>query len=70
MFVAARARSWARAHGVTTNFAEIEALVPSPDITVLLTLDEEERQRRLRSRGKAPIHVKSSATRDSRAVAL
>jgi dTMP kinase len=43
--------AYARARGVVTDLAAIEALVPVPDITVLLTLDEVERVRRLRARG-------------------
>src|SRR6185436_3923538 len=43
--------AYARARGVTVDFAEIETIVPKPDLTVLLTLDEVERQRRLRARG-------------------
>lgn len=42
---------YARARGVDLDFAAIEAAVPAPDVTVLVTLDEAERQRRLRDRG-------------------
>lgn len=44
-------RAYARARGVTVRLDDIEALVARPDATVLLTLDEAERQRRLRARG-------------------
>lgn len=43
--------AYARARGVVVDLAAIEGLVPVPDITVLLTLDEGERVRRLRARG-------------------
>ena len=43
--------SYARARGVGADLDQVEALVPAPDITVLLTLDEDERQRRMRARG-------------------
>ena len=43
--------SYARARGVTVDLASIEGTVPLPDMTVLVTLDEEERQRRLLARG-------------------
>lgn len=44
-------RAYARARGVMARLDDIEALVTRPDATVLLTIDEAERQRRLRSRG-------------------
>ena len=43
--------AYARARGVTHRFAEVEALVPVPDVTVVLTLDEDERVRRMTGRG-------------------
>ncbi len=43
--------SYARARGVALDVAAIEEVVPPPDVTVLVTLDEQERQRRLRERG-------------------
>lgn len=42
--------AYARARGVTVNLSDLEAIVPSPDLTILLTLDETERQRRINSR--------------------
>ena len=42
---------YARARGVELDVTAIEAAVPVPDVTVLVTLDERERQRRLRDRG-------------------
>lgn len=43
--------SYARARGAALDLAAIERVVPPPDVTVLVTLDEDERQRRLRQRG-------------------
>lgn len=43
--------AYARARGVAADLSGIEAIVPIPDVTVLLTLDEDERVRRLASRG-------------------
>ena len=43
--------AYARARGVTEDLSSLEAIVPRPDVTVLLTLEEEERQRRMKSRG-------------------
>lgn len=42
---------YARARGVDLDVAAIEQMVPAPDVTVLVTLDEPERQRRLYERG-------------------
>ena len=43
--------SYARARGVSSDLSAVEGLIPIPDLTVLLTLDEEERQHRLELRG-------------------
>ncbi len=43
--------AYARARGVSADLSGIEALVPPPDVTLLLTLDEGERRRRLATRG-------------------
>jgi dTMP kinase len=43
--------SYARARGVTEDFGGVEALVPAPDLTVLLVVDEAERHTRLQARG-------------------
>ena len=43
--------SYARARGVALDLRAIEEMIPPPDATVLVTLDEDERQRRLRARG-------------------
>lgn len=43
--------SYARTRGASVALDAVERSVPEPDITVLLTLDEDERQRRLHSRG-------------------
>jgi len=45
--------AYARARGVAESFAYIESIIPRPDLTLLLTLDEVERQRRLLNRGGA-----------------
>lgn len=39
--------AYARARGVLVDLSALEAVVPMPDMTVLVTLDEEERQQRL-----------------------
>jgi len=43
--------AYARARGVTADLRCIEAMVQPPDLTVVLALDESERQWRLRERG-------------------
>ncbi len=43
--------SYARARGVDIDLTAIEATVSRPDLTILVGLEEEERQRRLRLRG-------------------
>ena len=42
--------AYARARGVTVNLSDLEAIVPAPDLTILLTLDETERRRRINNR--------------------
>ncbi|MEZ4434218.1 MAG: AAA family ATPase [bacterium] len=44
-------RAYARARGVAAPLGDVEAMVPAPDQTILLLLDEGERQRRLGRRG-------------------
>jgi len=44
--------AYARARGVQHTLKDIESLVPHPDLTVFLTLDEDERIRRMMDRGK------------------
>ena len=44
--------SYARARGMGNDLSAVEELVPLPDLTVLLTLDEDERQHRLQLRGQ------------------
>ena len=58
--------SYARARGVTESFGEVEALVPAPDLTVLLVVDEAERSARLQARGltAADRETLDSAFRD------
>lgn len=43
--------SYALARGADAGLRDLEALVPVPDLTILLTLDEDERQARLHRRG-------------------
>lgn len=43
--------AYARARGVAADLSGIEDAVPRPDVTILLTLDEGERVRRLYERG-------------------
>jgi dTMP kinase len=45
--------AYARARGLTSDLSELEATIPRPDLTLLLTLDENERKRRLIDRGNA-----------------
>lgn len=45
--------SYARARGMAIDLSDLEATVPRPDLTLLLTLDEDERVRRLDRRGNA-----------------
>ena len=47
--------AYARARGVTLDASAIEAAAPRPDIAVLLSLDEEERRRRLGRRGQVTV---------------
>jgi dTMP kinase len=43
--------AYARARGVGADLTGVERMIPRPDLTLLLTLDEVERQRRLLGRG-------------------
>jgi len=45
--------SYARARGVAIDLSDLESKIPRPDLTLLLTLDEDERVRRLDGRGDA-----------------
>jgi dTMP kinase len=45
--------AYALTRGAPIDLNALEPLMPQPDISVLLTLDENERQRRLRARGNA-----------------
>lgn len=45
--------SYARARGLATDLSDLESTVPRPDLTLVLTLDEDERVRRLDGRGNA-----------------
>lgn len=42
--------AYARARGVSVDLSSLEAVVPIPDVTVLLTVEETERRRRLDGR--------------------
>lgn len=59
--------SYARARGVEMDVDAIERVVPIPDITVLLVLEESERQRRLQERGftQADLETLSPIFRDT-----
>lgn len=46
--------AYARARGVTADLEALGNSLVKPDITVLLLLDEPERQRRLQARGSTP----------------
>lgn len=59
--------AYARARGVEEDLEHLAALLPRPDVSVLLTLDEEERIRRLIGRGDvtaADRETLNSAFRD------
>ena len=43
--------SYARARGVADSLEDVEVIVPVPDLTLVLTLDEAERTRRMTERG-------------------
>lgn len=51
--------SYARARGVAVDLSAVEMVVPVPDATLLLTLDEGERVRRLGSRGATAADVET-----------
>ena len=51
--------AYARARGVSVDLSSLEAIIPVPDITVLLVLDEPERLRRLDSRGATDADVET-----------
>jgi dTMP kinase len=42
--------AYARARGVSVDLSAVESVVPVPDLTVLVALDEDERRRRLTAR--------------------
>lgn len=47
--------AYARARGVGLDVAALEAVIPAPDLTVVLTLGESERHRRLVERGPTEV---------------
>lgn len=51
--------SYARARGVVADLSAVEMIVPMPDATLLLTLDEGERVRRLGSRGATAADIET-----------
>lgn len=51
--------SYARARGLALDLSVVEAVVPRPDVSILLTLDEGERVRRLRSRGATAADIET-----------
>ena len=52
--------AYAQARGVAVDMESLEQAVPVPDLTILLTLDEEERQRRLHERGDITLYEKET----------
>lgn len=61
--------AYARARGVSVDLSSLEAIVPKPDLTVLLILDEEERQRRLKC-GDATDADRETLDKDFREIVL
>ena len=61
--------AYARARGVSVDLSLLEAIVPKPDLTVLLILDEDERQRRLKS-GDATDADRETLDKDFREIVL
>ena len=51
--------AYARARDVTVDLSALEAIVPAPSITILLTLDESERQRRINDRRANPYDLET-----------
>lgn len=47
--------AYARARGVTLSFVSVEQAIPAPDLTILVTLNEDERCRRLHIRGPTSV---------------
>lgn len=56
------ALAYARARGMAADFSAIEAQIPEPDLTVVLTLAEGERQRRLVQRGATEVDRETLST--------
>lgn len=53
--------AYARARGVTISFEAVERAIPAPDVTILVTLDEAERCRRLDFRGPTSVDRETMA---------
>ena len=51
--------AYARARDVTVDLSALEAIVPAPSVTILLTLDESERQRRINGRCANPYDLET-----------
>jgi dTMP kinase len=47
--------AYARARAVSLDLAAVERAIPAPDLTLLLTVDEDERCRRLEARGATAV---------------
>lgn len=47
--------AFARARGVSIDLTAVELAIPAPDLTLLLTVDEQERCRRLEARGATAV---------------
>lgn len=47
--------AYARARGVLWDVSAVERQIPAPDVTLLLTIDEDERCRRLQARGPTAV---------------
>lgn len=53
--------AYARARGVNVSFDAVEKFIPAPDLTILVTLDEAERCRRLHIRGPTSVDRETMA---------
>lgn len=62
--------AYAKARGVEANFDALLPALPRPDVSVLLTLDEDERLRRLGARGEMSLADRQSLDPAFRGVVL
>ncbi len=53
--------AYARARGVTLDLAAVARAIPAPDLSIVVTLDETERQRRLEVRGPTAVDRETMA---------